>query len=100
MASKSVIGLESSNGFERNKATLLGGPSGNRRGISRDSHFGVHPSRVAVFAAFKKNPINQLLAFSFQLSAFSVPELLWYLLANNELSFVSAASFNLERTKG
>jgi hypothetical protein len=26
MASKSVIGLESSNGLERNKATLLGGP--------------------------------------------------------------------------
>src|SRR3569832_537402 len=33
MASKSVIGLVSSNGFERNKATLLGGPGGNRRGI-------------------------------------------------------------------
>src|ERR1700722_7680814 len=29
MASKSVIGLESSNGFERNKVTLLGGPFGN-----------------------------------------------------------------------
>jgi hypothetical protein len=56
MASKSVIGLESSNGFERNKATLLGGPSGNRRGISRDSHFGALPSRVAAFTAFKKNP--------------------------------------------
>src|SRR5208337_1038172 len=26
IASKSVMGLESSNGFERNKATLLGGP--------------------------------------------------------------------------
>ncbi len=37
IASKSVIGLVSSNGFERNKATLLGGPSGTRRGISRDS---------------------------------------------------------------
>jgi hypothetical protein len=29
MASKSVIGLVSSNGFERNKATLLGGPFGD-----------------------------------------------------------------------
>jgi hypothetical protein len=28
MASKSVMGLESSNGFERNKATLLGEPFG------------------------------------------------------------------------
>jgi hypothetical protein len=37
MASKSVIGLVSSNGFERNKATLLGRPSGPCRGISRDS---------------------------------------------------------------
>jgi hypothetical protein len=37
IASKSVIGLVSSNGFERNKATLLGGPFGSRRGISRDS---------------------------------------------------------------
>src|SRR5450631_3108711 len=37
IASKSVIGLVSSNGFERNKATLLGGPFGARRGISRDS---------------------------------------------------------------
>jgi hypothetical protein len=100
MASKSVIGLESSNGFERNKATLLGGPSGNRRGISRDSHFGVLPSRVAVFAAFKKNPQNQLLAFGFQLSAFCVPELLWCMLANSELSFVSAASFIFDRTEG
>src|SRR5579862_2391159 len=63
MASKSVIGLDNSNGFERNKATLLGGPSGFRRGISRDSHFGALPSRVAVFAAFKKNP-----KFSDQLS--------------------------------
>jgi hypothetical protein len=33
MASKSVMGLESSNGFERNKATLLGGPFGACRGI-------------------------------------------------------------------
>src|SRR5580658_9060927 len=28
IASKSVIGLDSSNGFERNKVTLLGGPFG------------------------------------------------------------------------
>src|SRR5579859_4434809 len=37
IASKSVIGLVSSNGFERNKVTLLGGPFSTRRGISRDS---------------------------------------------------------------
>src|SRR6201995_3398170 len=37
IASKSVIGLVSSKGFERNKVTLLGGPFGTRRGISRDS---------------------------------------------------------------
>src|ERR1700740_2640603 len=33
IASKSVIGLVSSNGFERNKATLLGGPIGACRGL-------------------------------------------------------------------
>jgi hypothetical protein len=33
IASKSVIGLDSSNGFERNKATLLGGPNGRCRGF-------------------------------------------------------------------
>src|SRR5579863_2029418 len=40
IASKSVIGLVSSNGFERNKVTLLGGPFSTRRGISRDSFAG------------------------------------------------------------
>src|SRR3569833_209226 len=40
MASKSVFGLASSNVFERNMATLLGRPFGNRRGISRDSLVG------------------------------------------------------------
>jgi hypothetical protein len=59
MASKSVMGLESSNGFERNKATLLGGPFGACRGFSRDSLRAL-PSREAVFAAFKKNPKNTL----------------------------------------
>jgi hypothetical protein len=59
------MGLESSNGFERNKTTLLGGPDGHCRGFSRDS-LKVLPSRVAAFAAFKKNPENtQLLAVSF-----------------------------------
>src|SRR5215469_6567063 len=56
MASKSVIGLVSSKGFERNKATLLGGPCGTRRGISRDSFRRVLPSREAAVTAFKKNP--------------------------------------------
>jgi hypothetical protein len=56
MASKSVMGLESSNGFERNKATLLGKPFlAARRGFSRDC-LRILPSREAVFAAFKKNP--------------------------------------------
>jgi hypothetical protein len=55
IASKSVIGLVSSNGFERNKGTLLGGLSVTRRGVSRDS-FGILPSRVAAFTAFKKDP--------------------------------------------
>jgi hypothetical protein len=36
MASKSVIGLVSSNGFERNKATLLGSAFRLRRGHSRN----------------------------------------------------------------
>jgi len=36
MASKSVIGLDSSNGFERNKTTLLGGAYSLCRGFSRD----------------------------------------------------------------
>src|SRR5215469_12101139 len=62
IASKSVIGLVSSNGFERNKATLLGRPSSLCRGSSRDSS-GVLPSRVAAFTAFKKDPSKlQLLA--------------------------------------
>src|SRR5665213_2558661 len=92
IASKSVIGLESSNGFERNKATLLGGPFGNRRGISRDSHFEVLPSRVAACAAFKKNPNS---ATSLQLSAlsFSLLEQPPSLLANFKLNPASAASF-------
>jgi hypothetical protein len=55
MASKSVIGLVSSNGFERNKATLLGRLFQLCRGSSRDS-FGVLPSRVAMVIAFKKDP--------------------------------------------
>jgi hypothetical protein len=59
IASKSVMGLESSNGFERNKATLLGRLIGCCRGISRDSFLRALPSREAVFAAFKKNPNSE-----------------------------------------
>src|ERR1035441_3578215 len=68
MASKSVIGLVSSNGFERNKATLLGKPYGTCRGNSRD-FLRALPSREAVFAAFKKNPEQKLLAAGSQLGA-------------------------------
>jgi hypothetical protein len=68
MASKSVMGLVSSNGFERNKATLLGELSVARRGYSRDS-FGILPSRAAAFTAFKKDPEKP--AISFQPSALS-----------------------------
>jgi hypothetical protein len=50
------------------------------------------PSRAAVFAADKKDPKNQLLAFSFQLSASSVPEPLLRFPANRKLHFASAAS--------
>jgi hypothetical protein len=63
IASKSVMGLESSNGFERNKATLLGRPCGACLGFSRDS-LRILPSRVAAFAAFKKDPERKLLAAS------------------------------------
>jgi hypothetical protein len=45
-----------------------------------------------VFAADKKDPKNQLLAFSFQLSASSVPEPLLRFPANRKLHFASAAS--------
>src|ERR1039457_413985 len=55
IASKSVMGPDSSNGFERNKATLLGGPFGACLGFSRDC-LRVLPSREAVFAALKKDP--------------------------------------------
>jgi hypothetical protein len=55
MASKSVMGPESSNGFERNKATLLGGPFGACRGIPGILLW-ILPSREAVFTALKKNP--------------------------------------------
>ena len=58
MASKSVIGLVSSNGFDRNKATLLGGPCGTRRGISPGILLRVLPSRVAAVTAFKKDTEN------------------------------------------
>jgi hypothetical protein len=63
MASKSVIGLVSSNGLERNKVSLLGKLSVACRGISRDC-FRVLPSREAVFAAFKKDPKKQLSVIS------------------------------------
>jgi hypothetical protein len=50
------MGLVSSNGFERNKATLLGGPFWRlAAAVSRD-FLRILPSRVAVFAAFKKDP--------------------------------------------
>jgi hypothetical protein len=72
IASKSVMGLESSNGFERNKVTLLGGPDGHCRGFSRDS-YQVLPSREAAFAALKKNPKNScqssVLSFQFDCAA-------------------------------
>jgi hypothetical protein len=45
-----------------------------------------------VFAAFKKNPKNQLLAFSRQLSASSEPKLLPRFPANMKLQVASAAS--------
>jgi hypothetical protein len=52
------MGLDSSNGFERNKATLLGGLFSHCRGFPRDSRWAL-PSREAVFAAFKKDPEKQ-----------------------------------------
>jgi hypothetical protein len=55
MASKSVMGLESSNGFERNKATLLGRLF-RAAAVSPGILKGILPSRAAVFAAFKKDP--------------------------------------------
>jgi hypothetical protein len=91
IASKSVMGLESSNGFERNKATLLGWPIGACLGFSRD-FLRILPSRVAVFTAFKKDPKNQLLAFSHQLSAFSVSEPPRRFPANMKHHFASAVS--------
>jgi hypothetical protein len=57
IASKSVMGLVSSNGFERNIGPLLGGPFGAGLGFSRD-FLRILPSREAVFAALKKNPKN------------------------------------------
>jgi hypothetical protein len=67
MASKSVMGLESSKGFERNKVTLLGGP--HRRlprlfpGFIKDPSFpgsGVY--------RFQEEPWKQLSVFSSQFS--------------------------------
>ena len=59
MASKSVMGLVSSNGFERNKVTLLGGLSVDpAAAVSRD-FFWILPSRAAAFTAFKKDPEKQ-----------------------------------------
>jgi len=49
------MGPESSNGFERNKATLLGGPYGRCRGFSRDSFIGPSFPGSGVTAC-KKNP--------------------------------------------
>src|SRR5271168_1878420 len=67
MASKSVMGLVSSNGFERNKATLLGLRFCARRGLSRN-FLRALPFREAVFAALRKSPEKQLSAISCQLS--------------------------------
>jgi hypothetical protein len=55
IASKSVMGLVSSNGLERNIGSLLGEPFGAGLGFSRDS-LRTLPSREAVFAALKKDP--------------------------------------------
>jgi hypothetical protein len=67
IASKSVMGPESSNGFERNKVTLLGGP--HRRlprlfpGFFMDSSFpGSGVDR------FQEEPEKQLSVFSSQFS--------------------------------
>src|SRR6185437_5668558 len=65
IASKSVIGLVSSNGFERNKATLLGGPFGSRRGISRDSF--MDPS----FPGKRRLPLSGRITKTYELSAIS-----------------------------
>src|ERR1700722_9315181 len=71
IASKSVIGLVSSNGFERNKVTLLGGPFSTRRGISRDSFRGPSFPGSGGYR-FQEGPRNQLLASSCQLLAHPV----------------------------
>src|ERR1700728_987481 len=76
MASKSVIGLVSSNGFERNKATLLGRLVGPRRGFSRDC-LRILPAREAAIAALKKDPEKQWSEisgqFSVRLRCLSIP---------------------------
>src|SRR5215469_3445924 len=75
IASKSVIGLVSSNGFERNKATLLGKPVFRLcRGCSRDSSW-ILPPRVAVPSYgnrfSERTPSNFLATKSFRV----VPEI-------------------------
>jgi hypothetical protein len=70
MASKSVIGLVSSNGFERNKASLLGRPSGLPRlfpGFLEDPSF---PGGGG-YRFQRKILKTQLSAFSYQPSAIS-----------------------------
>src|ERR1700741_1595930 len=67
IASKSVIGLVSSNGFERNKVTLLGGPSSTRRGISRDSLAGPSFPGSGGYR-FQERPEKQMSVVSHQFS--------------------------------
>jgi hypothetical protein len=77
IASKSVIGLESSNGFERNKATLLGGPFGACLGFTRDSLMGSSFPGSGV-CRFQEEPEKQWPVISGQ---FSVRLRCWFALS-------------------
>src|SRR3954469_22729428 len=67
IASKSVIGLVSSNGFERNKASLLGRPFGFAAAFPGIPEEFFLPGKRRLPLS-KKNPELQLSGFSFQLS--------------------------------
>jgi hypothetical protein len=86
------MGLESSNGFERNKATLLGGPFDDSPRLFPGFSDGLFLPGKRCLPLSRRTLKYQLLAFSFQLSDSLVPEPLPRFPANMQLQFASAAS--------
>jgi hypothetical protein len=86
------MGLESSNGFERNKATLLGGSFDDSPRLFPGFSDGLFLPGKRLLPLSRRTLKYQLSAFSFQLSASSLPESPSRFPANMQLHFASSAS--------